>query len=137
MWLDDSISMHPLREHNDPHRQYDPAGQYTQSAHNYLQICPQSWNLTSYHSPSHLPSHNTPLKQPHQLIQPLNNNMRPLIHFQLLFTRALDQHRQSSCVVARDDVVDAVADHDQWQLLPGFRMRTRSADVDAPCFSDV
>lgn len=63
--------------------------------------------------------------------------MRPLINFQLLLAGTLDQHRQSARIVACNDVVDAVADHDQWQLLSRLRMRTRSACIDAPCFGDV
>ena len=63
--------------------------------------------------------------------------MRPLIYFQLLFPSTLHQHRQSSGVVARDDVVDAVADHDQGELLARFGIGTRSVGVNVPCLGDV
>jgi len=75
--------------------------------------CPSAKHAHKYgETLSYLPRLNPPLKQPNQLIQPLNNNMRPLIALQILFAEALDQHRQCPGVVARDDVVDAVADHD-------------------------
>jgi hypothetical protein len=72
---------------------------------------PLSKGIIPYINPS--PRFNAYLKQPNQLIKPLNNNMRPLISFQLLLTRTLDQNCQSSRVIAGNDVVDAVADHDQ------------------------
>jgi hypothetical protein len=92
-------------------------------------------NLMPSSNPSP-PSLNPPLKQPNQLIQPLNNNMRPRIHFQLLFALAADQNRQSARFVARDHVVDAVTNHDQGKR--GWR-RARFACWTryAPLFGDM
>ena len=59
------------------------------------------------------PRLNPPLKQPNQLIQSTDNNIRPRIHLQLLLALAADKDGQSSCFVARNNVVDTIADHYQ------------------------
>lgn len=63
--------------------------------------------------------------------------MRPLINFQLLLPGTLHKNSQSSRVVARDDIVDAVADHDEGEVLSRICIGTGVGCVDIPCFGDV